>query len=156
MSFTPALRVSGFPEKQPPNCSLMNTIGTGKSVLLREIIKALAGKHQRHHLAITAPTGVAALNIGGQTIHSWSGIGLGRMEFDRLKWKIKKNPDLLDRWCQAVCLIIDESEASGSVDERSSTEHSDLCLVSMLDGRLFDLLVRNACCIFSFCDLNVP
>ncbi|KAJ7327673.1 PIF1-like helicase-domain-containing protein [Mycena albidolilacea] len=51
--------------------------GTGKSVLLREIIKALKKKHIKTNdaLAITASTGIAACNIGGVTIHSFAGIG---------------------------------------------------------------------------------
>ncbi|KAG9223170.1 hypothetical protein CCMSSC00406_0000141 [Pleurotus cornucopiae] len=50
--------------------------GTGKSVLLREIIRTLGGNNSRS-LAITASTGIAAVNIGGTTLHSWAGIGLG-------------------------------------------------------------------------------
>lgn len=49
--------------------------GTGKSVLLREIIRALkkkwAGKGDA--VAVTASTGIAACNIGGITIHSFGG-----------------------------------------------------------------------------------
>ncbi|VDC01939.1 unnamed protein product [Peniophora sp. CBMAI 1063] len=93
--------------------------GTGKSVLLREIIKMLR-ERPYEHLAITATTGVAALNIGGQTIHSWSGIGVARLEFEKLRWKIRMNPDLNERWLKARCLILDE--------------------ISMLEGRIFDLL----------------
>ncbi|TRM65513.1 PIF1-like helicase-domain-containing protein [Schizophyllum amplum] len=53
--------------------------GTGKSVLLREIIKALKRKYSKvtDAVAITASTGIAACNIGGVTIHSFGGIGLG-------------------------------------------------------------------------------
>lgn len=50
--------------------------GTGKSVLLRAIIELLRCK--TGEVAITAPTGIAGMNIGGSTIHSWAGIGLGK------------------------------------------------------------------------------
>ena len=51
--------------------------GTGKSVLLREIIREKGGQASLQ-LAITASTGIASLNIGGCTLHSWAGIGLGK------------------------------------------------------------------------------
>lgn len=39
--------------------------GTGKSVLLQYI-----KLHTQKNIVVVAPTGVAALNVGGQTIHS--------------------------------------------------------------------------------------
>jgi hypothetical protein len=48
--------------------------GTGKSFLLREIATALS--KQGLHVAVTAATGIAALNIGGNTFHSSFGIPL--------------------------------------------------------------------------------
>lgn len=45
--------------------------GTGKSFLLNKIRECLRP-------AVTASTGIAALNISGCTLHSWSGYGIGR------------------------------------------------------------------------------
>lgn len=44
--------------------------GTGKSFVLQTIRKQLP-------IAVTASTGLAAMNVGGVTYHSWSGIGYG-------------------------------------------------------------------------------
>lgn len=33
---------------------------------------------------MTAPTGIAALQVGGSTIHSWSGLGYAREGVDHL------------------------------------------------------------------------
>lgn len=96
--------------------------GTGKSVLLREIIRTLGGNNS-HSLAITASTGIAAVNIGGTTLHSWAGIGLGLEPAKNLAGKFLgqgKFRPVLDRWRAVKYLIIDE--------------------VSMLDGALFDTL----------------
>lgn len=50
--------------------------GTGKSVLMRAIISKLKDKHVRdpERVAVTASTGLAACNIGGMTLHSFSGM----------------------------------------------------------------------------------
>jgi ATP-dependent exoDNAse (exonuclease V) alpha subunit len=47
--------------------------GAGKSFTIREFMK-----QTRRRVALTALTGIAATQIGGQTIHAWSGIGARR------------------------------------------------------------------------------
>ena len=96
--------------------------GTGKSVLLREIISVLRKKYAKEtdRIAITASTGLAACNIGGVTLHSFAGIGLGKEDVPELVKKIKRNQKAKHRWMRTKVLIIDE--------------------VSMVDGQLFDKL----------------
>lgn len=57
------------------NTLLTGPAGAGKSYLLSKFIE-LAGKDKK--IAITATTGLAAAHLNGQTIHSWSGIGIGK------------------------------------------------------------------------------
>ena len=96
--------------------------GTGKSVLLREIISTLRKKHLREpdRVACTASTGLAACNIGGVTLHSFAGIGLGKEEVPELVKRIKRNQKAKHRWMRTKILIVDE--------------------ISMVDGDLFDKL----------------
>lgn len=96
--------------------------GTGKSVLMRAIITELKAKYAREaeRIAVTASTGLAACNIGGVTLHSFSGIGLGKEAAGVLIKKVRKNPKAKNRWLKTKCLIIDE--------------------ISMVDGDLFDKL----------------
>ena len=96
--------------------------GTGKSVLLREIIKALRAKYLREpdRVAVTASTGLAACNVGGVTLHSFAGIGLGKEAVPELVKKIKRNVKAKQRWLRTKVLIVDE--------------------ISMVDGDLFDKL----------------
>lgn len=96
--------------------------GTGKSVLMRAIIAQLKKKYTRdpERLAVTASTGLAACNIGGMTLHSFSGIGLGKEDVQTLIKKIRRNPKAKNRWLKTKVLIIDE--------------------ISMVDGDLFDKL----------------
>jgi ATP-dependent DNA helicase PIF1 len=64
--------------------------GTGKSVLMREIIKKLRIKYKREpdRIAVTASTGLAACNIEGVTLHSFAGIGLGKEPVPELVKKV--------------------------------------------------------------------
>jgi ATP-dependent DNA helicase PIF1 len=96
--------------------------GTGKSVLMRAIISELKKKYARdpERVAVTASTGLAACNIGGMTLHSFAGIGLGKEDVNTLVKKIRRNPKAKSRWLKVKVLIIDE--------------------VSMVDGELFDKL----------------
>lgn len=52
--------------------------GTGKSVLMRAIISEMKAKYgaSSERVAVTASTGLAACNIGGITLHSFSGMFL--------------------------------------------------------------------------------
>lgn len=93
--------------------------GTGKSVLLRHIIQRLRYRYDTA-VAVTASTGIAAINVGGQTLHSWAGIGLGKESVLKLFEKLQHKKWVRERWLGARVLIIDE--------------------VSMIDARLFDKL----------------
>jgi hypothetical protein len=60
---------------------------------------------------ITATTGIASLNIGGKTIHSWSGIGDGRYTNNTLLNKLQNNEHYQvykNNTKSRDCLIIDE------------------------------------------------
>ena len=54
------------------NVFLTGMAGTGKSTLLRGLIEERGAV-----VTITAATGIAALNVGGVTVHRWSGMMLG-------------------------------------------------------------------------------
>lgn len=123
------------------NVLFTGSAGTGKSVLIREIIKWCRGHGVR--LAVTASTGIAAVNIGGSTLHSFAGVGLGKEDKEVLIKKIlgerkylkrKRDeecwqrglspevdegyysdracqPNLVKKWRNTDALIIDESES---------------------------------------------
>ncbi|MGH9591923.1 MAG: AAA family ATPase, partial [Bryobacteraceae bacterium] len=57
------------------NCFLTGAGGTGKTTQLRAFIADVANTKRR--VNITAPTGVAALNVGGMTIHRFCGMLIG-------------------------------------------------------------------------------
>ena len=100
--------------------------GTGKSVLMRQIIDNLKAKFRQEpdRVAVTASTGLAACNIEGMTLHGFAGIGLAKDAAPELIKKIRRNQKSYQRWVRTKVLIIDE--------------------VSMVDGDLFDKLEQIA------------
>src|SRR3989338_9311943 len=92
--------------KTGANVFLTGEPGSGKTHVVSCFIAYL--KKYSIEPAITASTGIAATNIGGTTIHSWSGIGvrrsLSRYDIDA----ISQNPRVAERVEEARVLIIDE------------------------------------------------
>jgi hypothetical protein len=67
------------------NLFFTGVAGTGKSLVIRRIIRGLREKYgpakvwpEIDPVAITALTGIAATNIGGMTVHRWAGVSLGQ------------------------------------------------------------------------------
>lgn len=126
-------RVSAKRILQGGNFFITGSAGTGKSYLLKYLIQELAHKHGNGRVAVTAPTGVAAVNIGGQTLHYFSGIGLGNGDRNKLLATLRKSPSAVERWQLTEVLIIDE--------------------ISMLDKALFETL---DCIARSIRGVNLP
>ncbi len=94
------------------NVFFSGAAGTGKSHVInviKDIIKVL-GLESR--FAFTATTGVAACNIGGVTIHSWSGIGTVRFEDkgepELTIGRASAKKEVKRRWRTTDFLFIDE------------------------------------------------
>lgn len=98
--------------------------GTGKSFLLQRIIQSLKASRSRENVAVTATTGIAAVNIKGVTIHSFSGIGGygDTVSAEDIVKRIlrQKTGKWFENWRSTNILIIDE--------------------ISMLSGKMFDKL----------------
>lgn len=82
------------------NVFITGKAGTGKSTLLKVIRDSLTENY-----VVLAPTGVAAVNIGGQTIHSFFGFRPDITVEKVLKKKNPRNPDVYEN---LEVLIIDE------------------------------------------------
>ena len=104
------------------NVFLTGAAGTGKSYLFAYLLQELTALHGAGTVAVTAPTGVAAVNVNGVTIHSFSGVGLGKGSLDSLLAKVSRNGKASDNWRKTKVLLVDE--------------------ISMLDGELFSKLAE--------------
>ena len=99
------------------NIFLTGPGGSGKS----ELIKMFVNMYQHtKKIALCSTTGTSALLIGGTTLHSYTGIGLGKGSVGAITTLIFKRSYLRKRWSELDILIIDE--------------------VSMLSPELFDKL----------------
>lgn len=66
------------------NVFITGQAGTGKSYLLNFLKDKLKDKN----FHITATTGIAAVNIGGITLHSWAGIGIENIPVEKIAQNI--------------------------------------------------------------------
>ena len=82
--------------------------GTGKSFLLKEIVRHARKESGEKEVAVTAPTGLAASHIGGQTIQSWAGIGIGNSTTYQLLDRVLAHEESSIRWQKCKVLIVDE------------------------------------------------
>lgn len=94
------------------NVFITGSAGTGKSYILNYLRKYHEGIH------ITASTGIAAVQVGGVTLHSWASLHLGEDPVEVIVKRINKNKKKKKMLFNAGILAIDE--------------------ISMLRGDLFD------------------
>ena len=104
--------------KRGRNVVITGPGGTGKTTIINHLKDVLMDP------GITAMTGAAAVLIGGTTLHSYLGIGLGKDSEDDLVKKINGREKLKRKWRDTNVLVVDE--------------------VSMLPADLFDKLNRIA------------
>ncbi len=71
--------------------------GTGKTKTLQQIASKLEAKYGREQIGRTATTGLAATTLGGQTIHSWAGIGIGRSSRYQLLQRVRADKEAVLR-----------------------------------------------------------
>ncbi|KAG7363024.1 TPR domain protein [Nitzschia inconspicua] len=89
------------------NVFITGVAGTGKSLVTQKIVND--ARDMRKNVAVAAPTGVAAVNLGSdlaaQTVHSLAGCGVPQSarDFEKLmsRWSVKK-------WREIEMLILDE------------------------------------------------
>lgn len=88
--------------KSGENLFITGHAGTGKSYILN-MLKSIFKK-----LVVTSTTGIAAVNIKGQTIHSWAGVGICRHSVDMVVKNILNKPAIKNQILKCEILAIDE------------------------------------------------
>ena len=78
--------------------------GTGKSFLLAEVLTLHS---MRGNTVVTASSGLAALNINGQTIHRFAGVGAAEGPVGDVVDAARGDARVVERWTDCGLLIID-------------------------------------------------
>ena len=92
--------------KMGHNVFLTGPAGSGKTFLLNQYIAHL--KSKKIGVAVTASTGIAATHMNGQTIHSWSGMGIKDELTEGDLNKLKRKFFYRKRFSKTHTLIVDE------------------------------------------------
>lgn len=93
---------------KPMRCTVVGQAGTGKTVLLNTIISVIRRIFGISEVVkVGAPTGVAAFNVGGETIHRMTCRGIGG-GYEANTLKPAERAKLIARFRQMLVLIIDE------------------------------------------------
>lgn len=87
---------------------ITGSAGTGKTKLVQEIIELLRKIHGKRSVFVTAPTGVVACALGGQTLHSFAGVGLAEGDAETLVSQVLNNRRVFRRWKMVKALVVDE------------------------------------------------
>ncbi|THH01503.1 hypothetical protein EW026_g1183 [Hermanssonia centrifuga] len=140
--------------KQRRNVFFTGSAGTGKSMLLKRIIKYLRDIHgDRDRYAVTASTGIAGVNVGGSTLYSWAGIGLAKEPAEELVGKIwgiskrqrkkeaeRKMKETEQRRLKGLPPLRedDERKPHGLAERWQIVDTLIVDEISMIDGKLFD------------------
>lgn len=104
--------------------------GTGKSQVIKAIVTGMDLLHRKKEVILTAPTGAAADNIGGNTYHTSLGISIDRSRAaSTTRSRIKR------LWARKTIMIVDE--------------------VSMMDLTMLSM-INNHCKIAKSQDRNSP
>jgi ATP-dependent DNA helicase PIF1 len=82
--------------------------GTGKSFILKIVQQVFHYVKKANALSITATTGIAAVNVRGMTIHSWSGVGIGTGSLEETVTRASRSKAVKKRWEETETLVIDE------------------------------------------------
>jgi ATP-dependent exoDNAse (exonuclease V) alpha subunit len=93
--------------KQGENLFITGAAGTGKTYLLERFIEYVR-EDVGSDVSIVAPTGVVASNLGGDTIHSFFGIGIKETISDENLKKLLKRKYIVGRIRSLTTLIVDE------------------------------------------------
>lgn len=137
--------------KNKENVFIHGKPGTGKSHFIKELKKHLASKEtnlpelKKGTFAIVAPTGLAALNIGGQTIHSYFSINPQNINENKPPLKIPNLKTLvIDEISMVRSDLFDKIDQCLRVSKKSNLPFGGVQLVLLGDVYQLDPVFKES------------
>ena len=99
---------------KPLRLTIMGAAGTGKSVLINTLVTVLRkmfGLNDVVHVA--APTGTAAFNVGGETLHRLFSVSIDDVNGQTFSISEKTKRALLVKFQRTIAILIDERSMVG-------------------------------------------
>ena len=94
---------------QPLRITINGPAGTGKTVVINTIVTLIRTLFNTNSVVqVCAPTGTAAFNAGGETLHHFLKNKAGMKAYDAFSMSARKKKDLSLKLKNLLCLIIDE------------------------------------------------
>jgi len=120
IEFTESQQLAFDKFKNKENIFITGPGGSGKSAVIRQIVDYADRTGIRYQVCGLTGCASVLLKCKAKTLHSWSGIGLGKGDIDIVSHRVAANKYKRERWRSVDLLIIDE--------------------VSMMSQKLIDLL----------------
>lgn len=128
-------RILDLMDRGSQNLFLTGKAGTGKSTLLR-YFRATTQKN----LAVVAPTGIAAINVQGQTIHSFFGFSIGvtpgsvrYAKYEKLKLLRSLDTLVIDEISMVRADLLDCIDKSLRMNRRSNAPFGGVQIIAIGD-----------------------
>ena len=94
---------------KPMRLTINGPGGSGKSVIINTIVSTLRQMFDCNDVVrVCAPTGAAAFNVGGETMHSLCKNAVSRFEYKPNSMQDSKRKALVAKFRTLMCLIVDE------------------------------------------------
>eukprot|EP00976_Prorocentrum_cordatum_P073073 1180952-Prorocentrum_minimum.AAC.11 len=125
--------------RTPPSCRELSIV---KADLRTRSVRGLTVQV----VAVTASTGIAAVNIRGCTVHAFAGVGLAEGSKELLAESAFRNQVVRDRWRKTDVLLVDEVRQPRTVTKRyiivtSSVHHRYIIGTSSVHHRYIIIII---------------
>ena len=108
IEFTPSQQKAIDKYINKENIFITGPGGSGKSAVIRKIVEHADKTGVRYQVCGLTGCASVLLKCGAKTLHSWSGIGLGKGAIEIISHKVSANKYKRNNWRDVDLLIIDE------------------------------------------------